>query len=290
MTDDQNDRLDVPFSHDSLGETGNTAAIRINEVAEAFEQAWRTGSEPNLDEYLRNQDVDRQQLLLELIRVDLEQRWRQGEPLRIEAYLSRYPELANKPADVVDLLDWECRMRRMLAQQVEVREYRKRFPHHFAALMRRMGEPATVQPTPLAPPAAIRLNCPHCRDPIEFVAEQADEIVCPSCGSSFRVDNDRTQTWSKDKLPKLGKFELLTRLGMGAFGTVYKAHDSELKRTVAVKLPRSGTAELTDTEGRLLRGGSFHRAGTLHSAFRYRFQPSNRIFNVGFRAARTYHD
>jgi hypothetical protein len=91
MTDDQNDRLDVPCSHDSLDETGNTAAMRINEVAEAFEQAWRTGAEPNLDEFLRNQDVDRQQLLLELIRVDLEHRWRKGEQWRIEVYLLRYP-------------------------------------------------------------------------------------------------------------------------------------------------------------------------------------------------------
>src|SRR5262249_5692457 len=39
---------------------------------------------------------------------------------------------------------------------------------------------------------------------------------------------------------KLGRFELLTAVGSGAFGTVYKAHDPQLDRTVAVKVPRAG--------------------------------------------------
>jgi hypothetical protein len=219
----------------------DSAAVRLDELAGSLERAWRTGPEPNLDEFLRAEDVDRHQLLLELVRVDLEQRLRKCGQIRVEAYLSRYPELAVTPADVVDLLCWEYRVRQTLGQRVDIEEYRERFPDHFAALRRRLREPAEVRQSPPSPPAAIRLNCPHCRNPIEVVAEQAEEVVCPSCGSSFHVDNDRTQTWSKDKLPKLGKFEVLTRLDMGAFGTVYKARDSELKHTVAIKLPRSGT-------------------------------------------------
>jgi WD40 repeat protein/tetratricopeptide (TPR) repeat protein/tRNA A-37 threonylcarbamoyl transferase component Bud32 len=39
---------------------------------------------------------------------------------------------------------------------------------------------------------------------------------------------------------KLGKFELLAEIGVGAFGTVYKARDPELDRVVAVKVPRAG--------------------------------------------------
>jgi tRNA A-37 threonylcarbamoyl transferase component Bud32 len=47
-----------------------------------------------------------------------------------------------------------------------------------------------------------------------------------------------------EKLPggsrRLGNFELLSVVGMGAFGTVYKARDPVLDRMVAVKVPRTG--------------------------------------------------
>jgi hypothetical protein len=39
---------------------------------------------------------------------------------------------------------------------------------------------------------------------------------------------------------RLGRFELLERTGLGAFGEVWRALDTELKRPVAVKLPRPG--------------------------------------------------
>ena len=49
--------------------------------------------------------------------------------------------------------------------------------------------------------------------------------------STISFENDATRT--------LGHFELTVRLGHGAFGTVWKAHDTKLDRTVAVKIPRS---------------------------------------------------
>src|SRR4249919_2531081 len=93
----------------------------------------------------------------------------------------------------------------------------------------------------------IHLNCPHCHNPIEIVSDQVEaEVVCPSCGSSFHLDADRTRTWTKDKLPTLDKFELIEVVGRGAFGTVYKARDTKLQRIVAVKVPRSGQLATDD--------------------------------------------
>ncbi len=100
----------------------------------------------------------------------------------------------------------------------------------------------------------IHLNCPHCQSPIEPVVESAEEeVVCPSCGSSFHIDPDRTQDWSKDKLPKLDKFELIEAVGRGAFGTVYRARDKRLERIVAVKVPRSGQLATEEDEDRFVR-------------------------------------
>jgi tRNA A-37 threonylcarbamoyl transferase component Bud32 len=56
-----------------------------------------------------------------------------------------------------------------------------------------------------------------------------------------------------DDLRRLGKFELLERLGAGSFGAVFRARDTELDRTVAIKILRAGRlASQADTD-RFLR-------------------------------------
>ncbi|MGZ0163294.1 MAG: protein kinase domain-containing protein [Planctomycetales bacterium] len=68
-----------------------------------------------------------------------------------------------------------------------------------------------------------------------------DDVVCSVCGSNLHRDRDRSQSWSPENLPALGKFKLLEVVGRGAFGTVYRAQDTQLHWIVAVKVPRSGT-------------------------------------------------
>jgi formylglycine-generating enzyme required for sulfatase activity len=48
-----------------------------------------------------------------------------------------------------------------------------------------------------------------------------------------------TAGWERPESKRLGKFEILSTLGQGAFGTVVKAQDTELDRTVALKIPRA---------------------------------------------------
>src|SRR5947209_5197638 len=86
----------------------------------------------------------------------------------------------------------------------------------------------------------MHILCPHCRNPIEVVKLIArEEIACPSCGSSFRLESESTTGWQPSG-DKFGKFVLIEMVGQGAFGTVYKARDPELDRMVAVKVPRAG--------------------------------------------------
>ncbi len=101
---------------------------------------------------------------------------------------------------------------------------------------------------------SARLNCPHCHNPIELVADSVDEdVLCPSCGSAVHLDAGPMLTWDKKKLPALGQFQLIEAVGRGAFGTVYKAFDQQLQRTVAVKIPRSGVLETDEEEDRFVR-------------------------------------
>jgi serine/threonine protein kinase len=86
----------------------------------------------------------------------------------------------------------------------------------------------------------MHLRCPHCRNPIELAdLPSGGEITCAGCGSSFQLANFSTATWEKPASKRIGKFEVLGTVGHGAFGTVLKAHDTELDRFVAIKIPRA---------------------------------------------------
>jgi predicted amidophosphoribosyltransferase len=54
----------------------------------------------------------------------------------------------------------------------------------------------------------MALTCPHCQSPVEQADRSAEEILCPACGSSFRVQQDTTIAWSSDRGPRtIGKYE-----------------------------------------------------------------------------------
>ena len=73
----------------------------------------------------------------------------------------------------------------------------------------------------------MHLRCPHCQNPIEIAdVPSATEITGPGCGSSFTFDPYAT-TSKAPPAQRIGKFEVLTLLGEGAFGSVFKARDAE---------------------------------------------------------------
>src|SRR4029077_12559855 len=79
------------------------------------------------------------------------------------------------------------------------------------------------------------------------------DVTCPACGSTFRVDQGATPSWTPDHPRTYGRVTLIVELGEGQFGTVYKAHDPQLDRVVALKVPRLGNLSSNDDRARFLR-------------------------------------
>ena len=95
----------------------------------------------------------------------------------------------------------------------------------------------------------MKIRCPHCHNPIEVVDDaELSDVNCPSCGSSFDLALEDTVTESGSAHRTLGHFQLLHQVGIGAFGSVWRAQDTELDRIVAVKIPRRTFATRSDSE------------------------------------------
>ena len=102
--------------------------------------------------------------------------------------------------------------------------------------------------------SGLHVRCPHCHQPVEIVEESSfHEVVCTSCGSSFSlIGTEETEAFQPASENSVGHFNLVEKVGAGAFGTVYRAYDKTLDRTVAIKVPRKGQL-LPDESEKFLR-------------------------------------
>ena len=228
---------------------------------------------------------ERIDLMQVLRRARAEQRakWLAGERTLVESFLAQYPQLAANEETLLDFIYAEICLAEEFGEHCQLTDYVQRFPQlagqladlfaiHTAA---RETDWAFDGPAPKQRRFPIRLNCPHCQNPIVIVDDsEEEEALCPSCGSSIHLDRECTVSWSPARLPTLGKFKLLRPVGRGAFGTVYEAQDTELDRIVAVKVPRSGRFASQEDEDRFIRearsASQLHHSGivSVYDVFR----------------------
>lgn len=92
---------------------------------------------------------------------------------------------------------------------------------------------------PLFPTAPQDFLCPRCGSEVACYYAESDQIRCDGCGAWFRGKAGGPGL-DPDEVRQVGKFRILKKLGSGTYGTVWHAFDTELKRPVALKIPRSG--------------------------------------------------
>jgi WD40 repeat protein/tRNA A-37 threonylcarbamoyl transferase component Bud32 len=94
-----------------------SASTRVDGRADRFEAAWRDGPPPRIADHLAATDGPaRKALLLELVLLDLEYRWKSGRPARLGDYAAEFPELLGPDGSLPDaLVLHEARLRQHYA-------------------------------------------------------------------------------------------------------------------------------------------------------------------------------
>ncbi len=102
-----------------------------------------------------------------------------------------------------------------------------------------------------------KLRCPNCDTLVEIGDDTPlEDLTCSSCGSPLSVVSDDASSSTlisqlldldSEQLPShIGRYRIEKMLGKGAFGRVFLAHDEQLGRQVAVKVPHARIASNTD--------------------------------------------
>src|SRR3954466_3682996 len=190
-----------PIMATTLNLSAQAATLAWDDLAKRLEQfiaTWEAGNEPTLTEFLPpDPPAHRRMVLVELVKVDLEQRTTRGRKKPLESYATDFPELLENGEPPCDLIYEEYHIRRTAGETVTPRDYYSRFPRSADALRRLMGTEDFSSTTQLG--AARRIE--------GFAAGQ-----------------------------KLDDFDLLFELGKGAFGSVFLARQISMQRMVALKL------------------------------------------------------
>jgi tRNA A-37 threonylcarbamoyl transferase component Bud32 len=185
-----------------------------------FEGAWQQGPWPEVEQFLPADDNQRQPALVPLLGCDLERRLRQGQPVRVEDYLRRYPELAHNSPGLTEMVSVEYELLRG-RPGVKLADYVERFPQLEAPLRQRF-HPAE-QPTDPGP--------------------LASHSTLPPVGDAGT---------GNVALPPL-RYKPVQFHAQGALGEVLVAKDEELNRSVALKRIQEQYAHDPASRRRFLR-------------------------------------
>jgi predicted Ser/Thr protein kinase len=138
---------------------------------------------------------------------DMLTRVRNGQPVRAEDYLGPREAAAVHPDQLLDLVYAEYLAREEAGEPPRVEELVSRFPHLAERIRRQLELHIVLESEPGSPPQRTAGVPPAAAEP-EFI----------------------------------GRYKVVTALGQGGQGTVYRGFDPELSRDVVVKLARRPSA------------------------------------------------
>jgi serine/threonine protein kinase len=200
--------------------SSSSVTLDLEQLVDSFEQAWQSGRPPRIEQFLpTSAEAPRhREILEELVKIDLEYRWRQAQPRdadlppcagsdsdfataldksgvpqhpRLEDYVARYPELGPLDQLSVDLIGEEYMVRQQWGDRPSQTQYLARFLHQAERLREKLARLDAEIPSELAPrsPETGTFTVGEhagTKSWSEFAwpASPTPALICPSCGKS----------------------------------------------------------------------------------------------------------
>lgn len=186
----------------------------LEELASHLEDAWKKGGPVDLATFLPDAASPlRKAALHELIKVDLECRWTKGQPVVLDYYIDKFPELG-RPRDLPPRLIYEeYRVRQLRGDRPQLDLYKTRFPTQFEQLQKFL----TDEPIP----TVVHVGTIGKAEKKKAVSKTKQEDTVPEHLFATVAPKPKASGY-KDISQAMGDYRMLERLGAGAFGEVWK--------------------------------------------------------------------
>lgn len=200
----------------------------LEQILLDFDQNWNSDRLAALVKQLPTDDSVRGTFLIELIKIDLERHWQQGQHPIIESYLQQFPELGTTETVSTELLFAEYQVRRQFGEKAPMKAMIQRFPSQEKQLRQLASKNRSSR----------------------SVSRQA---LRPTPNSEQATTEDSSNENDFSPPEQFGRYRILRQLGQGGMANVYLAHDGQLDREIALKIPQFKGSNKSKAQARFER-------------------------------------
>jgi serine/threonine protein kinase len=194
-----------------IGELTDADWDQVEELANRLEAAWQKGGAVDLAAFLPEPGSPiRKSTLLELIKVDMECRWKKGQAVVLEVYVDKFSELGRARDLPATLIFEEYRVRQLHGDRPPIEQYQKRFPQQYEQLKKYLAD----EPLPTVAHVGTIGKVPKTLKERVSKTDQVD-----TAAGHATVPPPKQQ---RNNVHSISGYKMLERLGAGAFGEVWK--------------------------------------------------------------------